>query len=380
MALTPETYLLWNRIHDAVNFVICLTFLIIYIISFYYLPQFTEKCCNKNNTDQEISPTSPTISSTSSSSNTFTKRIPHRKKAKLDKPTVITSMIYISTYTFRYFLFCINWMVIDFSNDPKQTKSPGWYEFAQVTMDLCFVIAHGAFYLLMILRLNRAFNGTIYEFHKYIIYAFYFGLFVIVLIDILYFYIYERGHETRTHLFFTLVALDLVLGFILIYCFVHKLFKLVITQRETLLSLTNNSGRTDNELSDKQLYFIGLATKYALLCSIAIIFTNLQFSGWAIFFLCCEFTEYYGLQLFLNWAYDVVLFTEMYCIWLSYPFARNHYYKVCNLCHNGCKNVFAFCVNKLINKDIEKNGKTDDDDMKEVELGSPSNITPVDSD
>merc|ERR1712039_854166 len=107
-------------------------------------------------------------------------------------------------------------------------------------------------------------------------------------------------------LFFILVFLDLIFGFLLIYCFVHKLFYLVIQQKESLSSL-NAENQNKNELSQKELGYVRLATKYALLCSIAIIFTNLQFAGWALYFVTLESNENYWLQMILNWSYNLVL-------------------------------------------------------------------------
>merc|ERR1711902_367255 len=112
-------------------------------------------------------------------------------------------------------------------------------------------------------------------------YFFVFFLFVICMVNMVYYPAFPKKNDIRrAHAFFILVFLDLIFGFLLIYCFVHKLFYLVIQQKESLSSLNNrdnnknqNQNENKNELSQKELGYVRLATKYALLCSIAIIFT-----------------------------------------------------------------------------------------------------------
>ena len=98
--------------------------------------------------------------------------------------------------------------------------------------------------------------------------------------------------------------------------------------------------------------FLKISVKYTLLCSICIICTNLHFLGWILL----QFEAIKGYESILwfviwwNWLFDVVLFINFFCIWLSFPFAKDVYNKIyiCGYCHSKCENFCAIIVGSKI--------------------------------
>ncbi len=84
-----------------------------------------------------------------------------------------------------------------------------------------------------------------------------------------------KEDEIHSHLFIVLVCINLCLAFALIFYFVRNIVSMIIYQMEF--------SSQKETLSQVHLNWLSIAIKYALLCGVAIIFTNIQFSGWILF-------------------------------------------------------------------------------------------------
>ena len=107
-----------------------------------------------------------------------------------------------------------------------------------------------------------------------------------------------------------------ILGFILMFNFCLKLFGLIISQYKLRTFMTSQSQKMDS----RQLKLTKSALKYTILCSISIIFTNLQFCGWAIFDLFDkDRKKNHWIQLIITISFNVVLFINffMYMVIIS---------------------------------------------------------------
>ena len=95
-------------------------------------------------------------------------------------------------------------------------------------------------------------------------------------------------------------------------------------------------------------HFLGIAIRYTLLCTIPITFNNLQFSGWILlqFDVIKNEDSIIWFAIFWDWIFNLVLFTNFFCIWLSFPFAKHLYYKkyICGYYHNKCERCCHYVV------------------------------------
>mmetsp|Transcript_10591 Transcript_10591/g.17084 ORF Transcript_10591/g.17084 Transcript_10591/m.17084 type:complete len:418 (-) Transcript_10591:116-1369(-) len=137
---------------------------------------------------------------------------------------MIPSLVFVSTYTIRYFFSTIGHYIED--------KSDGYQAFEDIVKMALFVIGHTLFYTLMILRLYFVFKQSPYALSKTITVFLAASLTVITIVDIAYFSIQTRGAV----FFFTLVLLDIVFGIALIAIFTHKLTQMGVDSRERAAS------------------------------------------------------------------------------------------------------------------------------------------------
>ena len=356
-----------GNIQSAVAFGIALIFTIIYVWSF----------CLK----RETAPTQHNIKSI----------------------VVIICIIYVCSYTLRY---CGKVTVIIIG---EENVDPTLHEVLDyLVFDLPFAIGHICFNLLMILRLQTGFNGTIYETPKQKLFIFYTLLLSIFITDELYFIIDQNKnkkgsifyHDTstsrfgaHTYLFLVVVILNCLLGTILIREFNRNIWNLIqmrqatnqreitITTRSTPIDAevdasSNSDGtgvsRTDlgqldtvnsvqviaSKIDMDAKRFLDIAIRYTLLCSIPIIVTNVQFSGWILlqFQMIKNESSINWFIIIWDWLFDLVLFTNFFCIWLSFPFGKHVYHKkcICGHYHDKCKNCCTFLVGfKIFSQDIK---------------------------
>merc|ERR1712228_556604 len=85
---------------------------------------------------------------------------------------------------------------------------------------------------------------------------------------------------------------------------------------------------TKMELSETQNILVSAATKYALLCGLTILFICLQFGATAIYNLTQ--TVNYDIQLVLELWFVLVLFSEYFSIYWSFPISMHQYQVVCS--------------------------------------------------
>eukprot|EP00483_Globobulimina_turgida_P012721 UN12744 len=131
-----------GNLQSTFNFGTSLIFSIIYFISFFCPPSTDAQ---KQNNKQQFTPAG--------------RNKPGRKKVN---PTIVkVAICYAMTYTIRYLLFVILWSIED-----VQIPYIWEEEILEYFFDLCFSIAAFAFNLLMILRLQTGFKGTMYETKK----------------------------------------------------------------------------------------------------------------------------------------------------------------------------------------------------------------------
>ena len=150
--------------------------------------------------------------------------------------------------------------------------------------------------------------------------------------------------EVHTPLFILLVTLNLLLAAILIYCFVRNIVYMII----------NTTLSPRSALEQHQIKLLAVAIRYALLCSIAIIITNLQFTGWILFsFEAFENQEMHGIYFVIlnNWFWDVVLITNFTCILLTFSRITKDfdaYSFCCSHCHRCCQKNVENCILKHV--------------------------------
>eukprot|EP01084_Bolivina_argentea_P306752 530123_1 len=319
-----------ERIQEIIAFIFSVIFLVIYITFFYYLRKH-EKATNKS-----------------------------KKTAVVTNIWILVfPIIYVLCYTIRYLM-----EIIAQQSDTINIS-------LKFTMDLFYVIGNCVFYIIMILRLKLGFKGTEYELTKCKLIFCAILLFINAFINTFYFLIKREGitelgdnvfgdlkqDDIHSHLFIVLVCINLCLASVLIFLFVRNIVSMITFQMEF---------SEQNTLSQIHLNWLSIAIKYALLCGMAIIFTNIQFSGWILFNFGVFDSKPFGAVYFSmtnEWLWNIVLITNYLCIFLTFPMtAKLIYDNLCKSCHLSCQSLIKCCIIKYVGKKVENECK------KHVEL------------
>eukprot|EP01083_Nonionella_stella_P111969 328836_1 len=329
-----------EEIQEIIALIICSLFLIIYIILFSKLFAMSKGKNQRKRTSQWV---------------------------------IALPIIYVTIYTLRYCLELIE----------KQGNVDNLY--LETILDLCFVIGNGVFYLIMITRLKIGFEQTQYKLSQSKLILLIVLLVTLITINILYYLIKSNGvddpslvndrnlqrwntDDVHTTFFILLVLNNLILATILVYSFVKNIALMIIAQHGNCTPHEVSSGRQRNSLSEHQLNLLSIAVRYALLCSIAIICTNIQFTGWILF----SFDVFEGdplgaiwFSIVNEWLWDVVLITNFLCILLTfYKITKQVYQCACSSCHSCCRNSIEFCIIRY----IERKGPDRSNELKQTEI------------
>mmetsp|Transcript_57891 Transcript_57891/g.91969 ORF Transcript_57891/g.91969 Transcript_57891/m.91969 type:complete len:396 (+) Transcript_57891:33-1220(+) len=276
----------------------------------------------------------------------------------------IVTTLYPLVYVLRYIGNMIQW---HFAANEIDSSFDAY--FLSHFMHLMFVIGNVLFYLSITLRFQYGvkFNDYVYIIKlgrkmQLICYAF---LVIIPVLNTLYFVFLTLSivdantvsyKATSSHLFWILAVMNLGLGAALIGSFCHKILKFIRLKGK--LSVDSDEFETI-ELSQSQRQFLGIAIKYALLCGIAVVFTSVQFCGWMVrnFEMLSDENTSLWFKICWDWLFDVVLLTNFYTLWLTFPFADAHYRRVCGCCHSACKKSCHCLVIAWLRKQVSSEKK-----------------------
>eukprot|EP00485_Elphidium_margaritaceum_P009264 CAMPEP_0202692668 /NCGR_PEP_ID=MMETSP1385-20130828/6991_1 /ASSEMBLY_ACC=CAM_ASM_000861 /TAXON_ID=933848 /ORGANISM="Elphidium margaritaceum" /LENGTH=291 /DNA_ID=CAMNT_0049348245 /DNA_START=11 /DNA_END=883 /DNA_ORIENTATION=- len=240
-----------------------------------------------------------------------------RMKAKATDPTsklylryvMSCSLIFIISYTIRYLFKTCTHDAWTFN------KSDKFNAIDDVIGDVFFVIGHGVFYLIMILRLFFVFRGSKYALSRTVILALALCWSMIVLVDAAYFIVLRNVSEATQQIalhFLILVILDIMLGTMLIVIFTRKLLRMGLDSTENARTMSSNNheqqhvqhddddsdigddhvhaggsgGRTSViQLTQTQRILVSAAGRFVVLCGMTILFINVQFLCQALYIL-----------------------------------------------------------------------------------------------
>lgn len=302
-----KPYESWLSIVDSIDFVICTIFLILYIYGF-------------------------------------------RGSQKIQSVMKWITMLYIISYVIRYLCTVLVW-IIKIINDSKELDI-----FDKISGHLGFIVAHFLFYLLMIARLYFGFLGSSLEIQKWAIYLYIISLFIMCIINFIYFFIINYGNGKYVILSI-LVCFDVIFGAFLIWSFTRRLFKLIVMQREELnnekkLSI-NTIKSSPIEYNKQQETILQTITKYTLLCTIAIISKNVHFFVWSLLGITNSISPI--TEIIMKYTWCIILFIELSSVYLSFSFAKSKYLKFCKCCHSRlqllCQTVASLKIQKQIIED-----------------------------
>ena len=114
-----------------------------------------------------------------------------RKATKVNRSLSIICIVYVSSYTLRYFGTVVVFWMVGEDNIPSLINEILEYSL----FDLAFVIGHFCFVLLIILRLQTGFKGTIYQPTKMELIMLYTLLFINLITNELYFVFHQNRKE-----------------------------------------------------------------------------------------------------------------------------------------------------------------------------------------
>lgn len=294
--ISEQDYADWRLANNIINLIICIVFLILYIRGFKSL-------------SKPIAPVMKWI-----------------------------SLIYVIFYTLRYLIHVILIIIISYYyNSTRLIKIDGTFG------DIGFIAAHSVFYFLMFARLYYGFKGSVLELSNIVTYGYIISQLLIVGINSFYF---TRKHGNgQSIVLIILVICDILLGGFLIYSFTRRLFKLIIMQRD-------ESSSKSIEINDNQKLIINTITKYTLLCSLGIIFRDFQFFASSIIGLINYNKDTLIIKLIFKYWWTLVLFIELFTVYLSFNFAKDQYKKVCSFCDSRVKSTCNAIAANQINKQI----------------------------
>ena len=291
---------------------------------------------------------------------------------KVSRKLITICILYVTLYTLRYFGKILVW-IIGAENIPTLLIDE-ILEYA--LFDLAFAVGHFCFVLLMILRLQIAFKDTIYETSKLNLLILYSLLIINLIVNELYFvcnqvfYHNKRDHRfgVDTYLYLVFILLNILIAAILVYKFNKNVWHLAeLTERanrneidrndSSAISATDSIRVIARKVDFDAKHLLSAAIRYTLLCCIPTIFTNLAFLLCVLvqFDIIQNETSVFWFLICWAWVYDLVLFTNFFCIWLSFPFGKRIYYKkyICGHYHHRCKLCCTFIVGfKIFSKDM----------------------------
>ena len=271
-------------------------------------------------------------------------------------------------------------------------------------------LAQISFYILMTLRLYQTFNSTIYELSKLQIMFFEALASLLTLSWIVWFtqdiyidYDPARKDKVQQRRLFNFIVLPIIFGtscvygFILIWLFVYNLYKLILSQRQsihiwndkrittsismsgsfnhtsfhganfskeessrsknmaqspstsntnynTMDRMSNNNQNDDNniELNEKQKSLLATMVKNSILGIIAIVLYQ------SFFFMGPIVVEDYRIEVIYKGSMALVVFLEMLCVYLSFKSNDKTYQCLCGKCHRLCESCLSGCVEKKV--------------------------------
>ena len=260
-------------------------------------------------------------------------------------------------------------------------------------------LAQISFYALMTLRLYQTFRSTIYQLTKRTIYfSILLGL-LLTLSWIIWFaqglYLDHIGGGKDTENWFNYIvltcifSLSCIFGFVLVWLFIQKLYKLILSQRQSIhiwndkrittsLSFSSFNGANYNnysktstsrsnygnspysldinpnendqqlenresvELTEKQKSLLSTMVKNSILGIIAILLYQLMY------FLGPIVVIDYRIEVAHKFGFALAIFFEMLCIYLTFKANDNTYQCLCGKCHNLCQKCIKKCVQKKV--------------------------------
>eukprot|EP01084_Bolivina_argentea_P174881 302896_1 len=294
----------------------------------------------------------------------------HHHDAPIYKSTKVITTLYPAGYALKYFIDIFLVFIVK-AHYPNNADAK-WVD--DVILDpiqrMCFTVTNTSFYVSMLLKLNYAFKDSIFALKQNILYLLSILLTMAFLLDITFFTTKKIVNEKLStkihsnipfHLGWIRTIFLWVLGSVFIALFVDKLLKFVMLRSRSrrlesssiaLHTISSPSSRTmvireeKMNLSYKQKKHLQIAVKFVLLHGIAITLMLIQFSGWTLldFELIKDETSVLWFSIFWSWFWDVVLFINLYTIWLSFAFAKPHYNYVCKTCNQCCLNLCSSLV------------------------------------
>eukprot|EP01084_Bolivina_argentea_P174880 302891_1 len=294
----------------------------------------------------------------------------HHYEAPIYKSTKVITILYPACYTLKYFIDIF--LIFIIKDHYPNNADAKWVD--DVILDsiqkICFVVALTSFYLSMLLKLNNAFKESVFALNQHILYLLSILLAIAVLLDVTFLTTKKIVEEQLSNKIHSNIPFHLgwikniylwIVGCFFIAVFVDKLLKFVMLRSRSrrlesssmaLYPITTPSSRTmvireeKMNLSYKQKKHLQIAVKFVLLHGIAITLMLIQFSGWTLldFELIKNETSVLWFSIFWSWFWDVVLFINLYTIWLSFAFAKPHYNYVCKTCNQCCLNLCSSLV------------------------------------
>eukprot|EP01084_Bolivina_argentea_P067824 123458_1 len=257
-------------------------------------------------------------------------------------------IIYVSFYCIRYLQASI--FVILY---PSRNFNDQQDEIDTIIGNIGFIIAHTAFYTILLLRLYFAFMGTILILKKCELYSYITSLIIITALNSVMLFSNAHNHI----LLFCLIAINVIVGLALIISFTERLFKLVVNQRDFFRTNSNSDGILKKEcipMNRSQLDTISTITRYTLLCSMAIAAKSVALLYYGIFLAYSTNDELkYSIYHLINkWLFMPVLFIEIFCIWLTFGFNVEKYEHCCRILHNECETDCTKLAEHKIRKHI----------------------------
>lgn len=233
-------------------------------------------------------------------------------------------------------------------------------------------------YMFLLFRLYYVFKDTYYRTSKTIFYLH--GIFWVIL---LLFAIVPVFFEwiAHIHLFSELIedsiwviVLSMIFGHLL-YNFNHKLFLLVISQKQTMYFVDSSQDEIDNksmELNQRQIRLLNTMRKQTILGCIMVI-SNLMYAAsiWVIRvleFLQESDTDEYSLAIKIVYCINLVLWSIFtngapFAINLSFRVNTKFYMRICGSCDNKCRRYYVHKAEKRISCDCHNVYRAMSDDM-----------------
>eukprot|EP01084_Bolivina_argentea_P276904 472586_1 len=257
-----------------------------------------------------------------------------------------TIIPYVAIIQFISFIFSYICWIIQLTVFEKDENTVMYY-FVSAVMYLNWTLGWVLIYIFMVTRLYYTYKESIYKMSKY---SLVFHTIIMIIIPVWYIALTIIDHtgdngNNEFNQYFSAVVIGFPIIFVglvrLIYQFNRKLYLLILSQKQTIVT---EEDIQEMELSPRQVSTLSTMTKHVLLGSIILTF-------FALFLSIIPIITFIDMRLEIayilyEWFLALLVVVNTICVYLGFSINKKEYDVCCDLCHWKCRKLCENCAQK----------------------------------